>query len=125
MKKFHIFTVAAAACALGWGVGYSQKTAAKAENVKEFTLVNVEYEGSKIWLPGTVIVKKGDRVRIKLINNVPSGEHGFAIPEFNVVDKVFKGEPRSHEFVADKAGVFKMFCQIHPAHVGGQLLVIE
>jgi hypothetical protein len=29
------------------------------------------------------------------------------------------------EFVADKAGLFKMFCQIHPKHIGGQLLILE
>jgi nitrosocyanin len=106
---------------------HSQKTGDKDKgaNVKEFAMVNLEYEGTKIWLPSLIVVKKGDRVRIKLINNVPSGEHGFAITEFNVVDKVFKGEPRTVEFTADKAGIYKIFCQIHPAHIGAQLMVTE
>ena len=29
------------------------------------------------------------------------------------------------EFVADKSGIFQISCQLHPAHVGGQLLVLE
>ena len=33
---------------------------AHAEDVS-VTLVNVEYEGTKIWLPGTVVVKKGSQ----------------------------------------------------------------
>jgi len=27
--------------------------------------------------------------------------------------------------VADKAGIFPIICQLHPAHVGGQLVVLE
>jgi hypothetical protein len=29
----------------------------------ELTIVNVEYEGTKIWLPSTIVAHKGDRVR--------------------------------------------------------------
>jgi plastocyanin len=31
----------------------------------------------------------------------------------------------SVSFVADKAGVFPIKCQLHPAHVVGQLVVLE
>jgi nitrosocyanin len=94
---------------------------------RSFTVVNVEYEGTKIWLPATLIVKKGDQVRIKLVNDVPSdpNQHGFAIPEFGVAAVVTRGEPQNVEFVADKAGLFGISCHLHPAHVGGQLLVVE
>lgn len=98
--------------------------AARAEDVS-VTLVNVEYEGTKMWLPGTVVVKKGSRVRIKLINNVPSEpNHGFAIPAYGVAQVVNRGEPKQVEFTADRDGVFPMICQLHPAHVGGQLVVL-
>lgn len=97
---------------------------ARAEDVS-VTLVNVEYEGTKMWLPGTVVVKKGSRVRIKLINNVPSEpSHGFAIPAYGVAEIVNRGEPKQVEFTADRDGVFPMICQLHPAHVGGQLVVL-
>ena len=91
------------------------------------TVVNVEYEGTKIWLPGTIVVKKGSKVTLKLINNVPADpkEHGFAIPAYNIAETVVRGEPKTVEFTADKAGVFPITCHLHPAHVGGQLIVLE
>ena len=92
-----------------------------------FTVVNVEYEGSKLWLPSTLIVHKGDKVKIKLINNVKSdpNQHGYSIAAFNVAAVVDRGTPKEIEFTADKAGIFPIICQLHPAHVGGQLLVLE
>ncbi len=97
------------------------------EKVDQFTVVNVEYEGTKIWLPSTLVVHKGDKVKIKLINNVKAdpNQHGFAIAAFNVAAVVTRGEPGNVEFVADKAGVFPITCQLHPAHIGGQLIVQE
>lgn len=97
------------------------------EKVDQFTVVNVEYEGTKMWLPGTLVVHKGDKVKIRLINNVKSdpNQHGFTIPAYNVAVVVTRGEPTTLEFVADKVGVFPIACQLHPAHVGGQLVVLE
>lgn len=91
------------------------------------TMVNVEYEGTKIWLPGTLVVPKGSNVTLKLINNVPSDpkEHGFAIPAYNIAETVVRGEPKTVTFTADKAGVFPITCHLHPAHVGGQLVVLQ
>jgi nitrosocyanin len=96
------------------------------DQTMSFTIVNVEYEGSKIWTPGTIVVKKGTLVKLKLINNVPSepNQHGFAIPAYNVAEVITKGEPKSVEFKADKEGVFPIICQLHPAHVGGELVVL-
>lgn len=90
------------------------------------SVVNVEYEGTKMWIPGTLVVKKGSKVTIKLINNVPSdpNQHGFAIPAYNIAEVVTRGEPKTVEFVADKDGIFPIACQLHPAHVGGELVVL-
>jgi nitrosocyanin len=92
----------------------------------KLTIVNLEYEGTKIWLPSTIVVKKGTKVTLKLINNVPSdpNQHGFAIPAYNVASVVTRGEPQTVEFTADKEGVFPTICQLHPAHVGGELVVL-
>ena len=69
----------------------------------------------------------GSKVTLKLINNVPADpkEHGFAIPAYNIAETVVRGEPKTVEFTADKAGVFPITCHLHPAHVGGQLIVLE
>ena len=91
---------------------------------RSITLVNYETDGVKQWLPGTIIAKKGDDIEITLINNVPSGIHGFFIPDFNVRKEVKKGVKEVVKFKADKEGLFNMKCHLHPAHVGGQLLVL-
>ena len=90
------------------------------------TLVSVEIEGSKFWLPGTVVAKQGQTVKLTLINKVQSdpNQHGFSIPAYNVAEVVGRGETKTVTFKADKAGVFPMVCQLHPAHVGGQLVVL-
>lgn len=91
---------------------------------RTITLVNYETDGVKQWLPGTIMAKKGDDVEITLINNVPSGIHGFMIPAFNVRKEVKKGTKEVVTFKADKEGLFDMKCHLHPAHVGGQLLIM-
>ncbi len=100
---------------------------AHGESRKEFKVVGVEYQGTKVWIPGTLIVKKGDKVKIALINNIQSepNTHGFAIDEFGVKSIVARGKPETVEFTADKEGLFTIYCQLHPAHIGGQLLVLS
>ena len=97
------------------------------QTARELTLVNIKYEGSNIWVPGPLVVKKGDRVRLRGINNVKDdpAEHGLAIDEFGVKMVVNRGKPETAEFVADKAGIFRVWCHLHLPHVATQLLVIE
>jgi nitrosocyanin len=94
---------------------------------REITVVNIEFEGSKVWVPATIIAKKGEKVRVKMINKVKSDPnvHGFAIPDFNVKVDVYRDKPETVEFTADKAGLFRIWCHLHPAHLPGQLLVLE
>jgi nitrosocyanin len=114
--------VALVVAALAWPA-----VALCAGNEHSFTVVNIEYETTKVWVPSTLVVQKGDKVKVKLINNVPSdpNQHGFTIPAFKVEAVVTRGEPQTVEFVADKAGIFRIGCQLHPAHIGGQLVVLE
>jgi len=92
-----------------------------------FTVVNVEYQGTKLWLPGTLVVPAGAKVTIKLVNDVPSepNQHGFAIPAYDVAEVVTRGEPKTVTFTATRKGVFPITCHLHPAHVGGQLVVLD
>ncbi len=95
---------------------------------REIKIVNIEFRGTKIWVPATIIAKKGERVKLTLINNAPSGVHGFAIDEFSVkvaVNNAEKDNQKVVEFTANKAGLFRSYCHMHPAHLGGQLLVLE
>ena len=94
---------------------------------RELSVVNINYEGNNVWVPNTIVVKKGDTVRLKLFNRVPTAPnvHGFAIPEFGVKVDVNRGQTESVEFVADKAGLFRIECHLHPAHFPGTLVVLE
>ncbi len=100
---------------------------AGAQDVRELYAVNINYEGNNVWTPGTYIAKKGEKVRFKLFNRVKADPnvHGFAIDEFNVKVDVYRDKPETVEFVADKAGLFRIWCHLHPAHLTGQLLVLE
>lgn len=90
------------------------------------TLVSVEVNDAKFWLPGLIVVTQGDKVKLTLKNQVPgaSNQHGFTIPAYNITEVVTRGTPKTITFVADKPGVFPFGCQLHPAHVGGQLVVM-
>ena len=108
---------------------YAVETKAPSAPVREFKSVNIEVRGNKIWTPSFFAVKKGDKVKITLINTAPSGVHAFAIEGIPgseaSVDNKEGANSKVVEFTADKAGIFRIFCPIHPAHVGGQLLVLE
>jgi nitrosocyanin len=92
---------------------------------RSFTLVSIEANDAKIWLPSVIAVDQGDKVKLTLKNLVPGtvNQHGFTIPAYNITEVVTRGEPKTITFVADKAGVFPFSCQLHPAHIGGSLIV--
>src|SRR3989338_7696128 len=94
-----------------------------AKPMREITLVSVDFEGTKVWVPGTLVAKKGDRVKLKLINRIMTGPntHGFAIDDFGVKVVVARETPQSVVFTADKAGLFPFHCHLHPPHIGGEV----
>jgi nitrosocyanin len=118
-----------AAAVLAAAAAYAAETKAPAAAVREFKSVNIEVKGNKIWTPAVFIVKKGDKVKITLINTAPSGVHAFAIEGYKgteaAVDNKEGANTKVVEFTADKAGIFRVFCPMHAPHVGGQLLVLE
>ena len=94
-------------------------------STRSFTMVSIEADGAKIWLPSVIAVEQGDKVKLTLKNLVPGADnkHGFTIPAYNITEVVTRDEPKTITFVADKAGVFQYSCQLHPAHIGGSLIV--
>ena len=103
----------------------SPPPAADEPGTRSFTMVSVEVDDAKIWLPSVIAVQQGDKVKLTLKNLVPGAvnQHGFTIPAYNVTEVVTRGVPKTVTFVADKAGVFPFSCQLHPAHIGGSLIV--
>jgi len=95
------------------GVGY-------AESTREFTVVNIETpQGVKVWEPPSLVVNKGDTVKVKLINKLDQ-EHGYRIADYKIEKVVPGGQAETVEFTADKAGIFPIGCQLHSPHVAGQ-----
>jgi nitrosocyanin len=93
---------------------------------KKFTLVAEQAGDTKFWFPSTIVVEPGDKVTLNLKNEIPGTAvtHGFALSAFNISEIVTRGEkPKVVHFTADKPGIYPYFCQLHPAHVGGQLVV--
>ncbi len=84
---------------------------------KEFTIWARQFN----FTPAVITVQQGDYVRVNLKTaDVP---HGFYIDGYDVNIKVRWGETESVEFVADKAGIFKIRCSVtcgpfHPFMAG-------
>ena len=89
------------------------------------TIVNIETpQGVKIWEPPSLVARKGDTVALKLINR-HADEHGYEIAAFGVKEVVEGNKAKDVKFSATRAGIFPIKCHLHPAHVVGQLLVLE
>jgi plastocyanin len=75
--------------------------------VKEFTVAGNNFK----FMPATITVNKGDRVRITFQNT--GGFHDFVIDEFNVATERINGNAQEVvEFTADKAGSFEYYCSV-------------
>ncbi len=91
-------------------------------NRKEFTITAKQWAFS----PSSIKVKKGDMVVLKVTS--ADVAHGLMLPAFNVNTTINKGETKTIEFVADKAGTFTFSCNVpcgagHKAMTG--TLVVE
>ncbi|TSC84695.1 MAG: carboxymethylenebutenolidase [Parcubacteria group bacterium Gr01-1014_13] len=90
------------------------------ESVKEFTMT--AYYDPTLKKPAfslpEMVVKKGDRVRIKITNTL--GIHDFLINEFRVTEELPLNQEVIVEFTADKTGDFVYYCS-KPGHkINGQ-----
>ncbi|SOD41993.1 nitrosocyanin [Nitrosovibrio sp. Nv4] len=87
------------------------------KNIRAFNVLNE---------PEALTVKKGTSVKITINNKSPISE-GFSIDEYKIKEVIKAGETKDISFVADKAGAFTIWCQLHPKniHLPGSLNVIE
>jgi heme/copper-type cytochrome/quinol oxidase subunit 2 len=97
---------------------------AAADEPKKFTLINVLLDGTKIWLPSSIMVQQGDEVELTLINTLDE-PHGFELKAFGIEQVVQPKAQMTVKFTAAKAGAYSYICQMHPPHLGGQILVLN
>jgi nitrosocyanin len=88
-------------------------------------VVNIESpQGVKVWVPASVVAKKGDTVTLRLLNK-HADEHGYEIAAYGIKEVVEGEKTKTVTFTATQAGIFPIKCHLHPAHVSGQLVVLE
>jgi|SRR5665647_1523982 nitrosocyanin len=87
------------------------------KNIRAFNVLNE---------PETLTVKKGTSVKITVENKSPISE-GFSIDDYGIKEVLKAGETKTIAFVANKAGAFTIWCQLHPRniHLPGSLNVVE
>jgi nitrosocyanin len=87
------------------------------KNIRAFNVLNE---------PETLTVKKGTSVKITVENKSPISE-GVTIDEYGIKEVLKAGETKTIAFVANKAGAFTIWCQLHPKniHLPGSLNVVE
>lgn len=72
----------------------------------------VELKASQYkFAPDPIVVKKGERVRLKA-KSLDVG-HGISIPEFNLNLAIPAGKESVGEFTADKEGTFTSYCSVY------------
>ena len=91
---------------------------------KKFTLINVVLDGTKIWLPSSLMVQQGDEVELTLINKLDD-PHGFKIEDFGVEEVVQPKAQMTVTFTASRTGAHSYICHLHPPHLGGNILVLS
>lgn len=87
------------------------------KNIRAFNVLNE---------PETLTVHKGTTVKLTVENKSPISE-GVTIDSYGIQEVIKAGETKTISFLADKAGAFTIWCQLHPKniHLPGSLNVIE
>jgi len=98
--------------------------AAAAAEPKKFTVMTVVLDGTKIWLPSSLIVHQGDEVELTLINKLED-PHGLKIAEVGLEEVVQPKAQMTVRFTASQPGVYSYICHLHPPHIGGQIFVLS
>ena len=101
------------------GAGYAAAAAPK-----KFTLINVVLDGTKIWLPSSLMVYQGEEVELTLVNKLDD-PHGFKIEAFGIEEVVPPKAQMTVTFTASQPGAHSYICHLHPPHLGGHMLVLS
>jgi plastocyanin len=80
-------------------------------------------EGGPGMTPAKLTAHEGRNVEIEVTNTAQDKEHGFSIDAFKVGEVIAQGKTTTVKFKADKAGTFKVYCQLHPTHKPAELVV--
>lgn len=72
--------------------------------------------------PERIVVNQEDKVVLR-VGNGTTREHGFAIEGYRITRVVRPNETLQVRFRASRAGTFRIYCQLHQAHLSATLVV--
>jgi hypothetical protein len=87
----------------------------------EITFENKLVDGKKTWLPKMTEVAAG-KTTVKIVNTLAE-PHGFNMPGVANSLVIQGNETKVLKDVDLKAGKYSVSCQMHPAHVGADVVV--
>jgi nitrosocyanin len=93
------------------------------EDTDKLSVTDGPVESGNAMTPAKLTATKGHEVKITVTNTAKDKQHGFSIDEFNVKETIDQGKATTVKFKADKAGTFRVYCQIHPTHKPAELTV--
>ena len=80
--------------------------------------------------PDTLTAYQGDKVIFNVTNRDPraisstAGQHGFTVDGSSIATTVDPGAIISQTFANVPVGTYRFYCQLHTAHLSGQLVVL-
>jgi len=92
-------------------------------NTEDFSINATVVNGHPAFSAATITVTQGDKVNIS-VGNTTGEAHGFSIDQFNVHQVVQPGHHQTVSFTPNATGQFRIYCQLHPAHVPSRLIVV-
>ncbi len=90
---------------------------------EKFQISATSVNGASAFNVGTITVTEGDKVDLRLGNSTDKA-HGFSIDAFGIHKVIQAGQFQTVSFTPNKTGQFKIYCQLHPAHVPAQMIVV-
>jgi plastocyanin len=114
-----VLSVAAAVAVTGVlmaGCGANHKT-------ENFRVAITSTNGVSGFSLGTVTVTQGNNVNLR-VDNTTDKQHGFSIDAFGIHKVVDAHQSTTVSFTPNKTGQFTVYCQLHPAHVPGSIIVV-
>ena len=80
--------------------------------------------GKNVFIPSTLVVVSGKPHTLSIFNTTDK-PHGFSIPAAKIQEVLPDQVEHEVKLPAMKAGVYRIHCQLHPAHRTATLLVVD
>jgi len=127
MIRSLLIAVALAVCllALSAAAGHHEGAAGESQGETDVVeIVSTNVQGKNVFIPSTIVVEAGKPQALSIFNTTDT-PHGFSIDAANVHTVLPPGQEHRVELPAMKPGIYKVYCQLHPAHRSARLLVVR